>query len=228
MIKKYTLLLISTACCLTIFAQGDFENNIKVQDVVSPSARTYNTVDSFDIVIRIQNLGPNALIPGDKFNISYSVGDGSINSQFFDTLLQVGGSRSMVVNEARVYTLANNFKINGNNQFSACADVSGTSIYTKNTNKDPGDCAIFIVNLEQEQLSIDKVYFADRSIYLSINKPEAIKLEVFDITGKLVLESSTKNQTNTSIPFDAPSSGFYFIKLTSASGLQTSSKFVVN
>ncbi|MBL4707808.1 MAG: T9SS type A sorting domain-containing protein [Flavobacteriales bacterium] len=224
MIKKYTLLLISALCFTSAFSQND----IKVQDIISPSARTYNTVDTFDIIIRIQNLGPNRLIPGDKFDITYSIEDGTLNSQFFDTLLLVNGSRAMEVGEGRIYTLATDFIINGNNTFAACADVSGTTIYTQNTNKNPGDCATFIVSVEQQQLDIEKLYFADNAIHLSLNRADKVKLEIFDITGKLILESNVPSKSNNIIPFNAPSNGFYFIKLTTNNGAQTSSKFVVN
>lgn len=228
MIKTYTFLLLCIFCTLSGFSQTSIENDIKVQDIISPSARTYNTVDTFDIVIRIQNLGPNPLISGDKFNLSYSIEDGTPNSQFFDTLLLVGGSRAMAVNEARIYTLAKDFIINGNNTFAACADVSGTTIYTKNTNKNPGDCATFIVSLAQQRLEIEKIYFADEAIHLFLNRSEKVTLEIFDITGKLILKGKAQNRSNNIIPFNAPSKGFYFIKLTTANGVQTSSKFAVN
>jgi hypothetical protein len=205
------------------------QNDIKVQDIISPDSKTYNTVDTFDIVVRIQNLGPNILVQGDNFNINYSVGDGTPNSQSFDIMLPVGGNRAMEVNEARIYPIATGFEINGNGSFALCVDVGdGTTAFPTNLNKDPGSCKAFIVNVKEEQLDIEKVYYADNAIYVSLNRADNVTLEIFDITGKLILESSFQNKSNNIIPFDAPNRGFYFIKVTNKNGVQTSSKFIVN
>lgn len=226
MIKKYSFLLGLSLFCFALFSQS---NDIKVVDVISPSSsQTYQSVDSFDITIRIQNIGPNILISGDRFDLSYSIEDGTPNSVYIDTALFVGGSRNMNVGEARIYTLATNYQIAGNGSFAVCASIAGTDLYPQNTNKDPGDCVTFVVSLEEQKLEVEKLYYANQAIRLKVNHAEQIQMEVYDITGKLMLTQSIRNQKGEQlIPFDAPSNGFYFIQLIDNRGNSFSSKFAV-
>jgi len=127
----YYLLLISI-CSISsnLTAQFGQDCDIKVQDIISPSSSiTYKTLDTFDIIIQIRNFGPNNLIAGDKFLITYSIGDGTNNSISIDTVISVGTNRSLNAHQSREYTIAKDFIINGNNIFSACASVNGTTLY---------------------------------------------------------------------------------------------------
>jgi len=212
MIKKYSLLLGLSLVCFALFSQS---NDIKVVDIISPSSnQTYQAVDSFDITIRIQNIGPNILISGDRFDLSYSIEDGTPNSVYIDTALFVGGSRNMNVGEARIYTLATNYRVEGNGSFAVCASIAGTDLYPQNTNKDPGDCVTFVVSLEEQKLEVEQLYYANQAIRLNVNHVEQFQLEVYDITGKLMLTQSLRNQQGEQrIPFNAPSNGFSFLQL---------------
>ena len=237
--KTVNRLFLLVVCFISaITAQGQVqENSIKVQQVFSPKNNTfYNEVDSFDIIIRIRNLGPEIILAGDQFNLSYSIGDGGIGTQSFDTLLQVGDSTSafnrgnMPVNQLREYVIARNYKINGNNLFAVCADVKeGTVLYPINPLKDAGDCVQFTVGIEDQKPSISKLYYANNTINFSLNNPsDHLNIEVYDITGKVLLRKTLKNQFEQSISMGEQNKGFYFLKLISQKGESVTAKFVVN
>lgn len=226
--RNFTILFISIFSFLSGFAQLSQENGMAVQAVLSPrTSITYHTVDSFDFEVRIKNLGPNELIPGDRIRVAYSIGDGGPSSIDSTILIPIGNS-NMRVNHVRDFTLIQNFKINANSVFSACADVEGTALYPINTHKNSSKCELFVVGIEKQQLKIDRVFFSNNQIHIKLNQAGQLNLEVFDITGKSLLTRELRNKSSETIPFKAPSSGFYFIKLVSNNGDHASSKFVVN
>lgn len=212
-----------------IFAQSS-SNSIFVQQVFSPAAnRNYNTIDSADFIIRIRNQGPNALIGGDQFILSYSISDGTPNGSVdYDTLLQVG-TPTMRVGELREFTVHKNIKFNGNKIVAACADVRrGTVLYPNNPNKNSGDCSTFSVGIDENEVKIDKVYFNNNTLFFSLNQPTNTTIEVHDITGKLILSRRLSNKVAQSIPMSNQSKGFYFLRVTNKGGSSAIAKFVVN
>lgn len=228
--KNYFLLLISLFTLLTSTnAQFGQECDIEVQAIISPSSRvTYNTVDTFDIIVRIKNNGPSRLIAGDEFVVNYSVGDGTSNTVSIDTLLLVGSNRTMEIGEARNYTLAKDFILIGNNIFSACASVSGTTMFPTNTNKFPGECERFVVSVKEQSIDINKVYFAQNRVIVKLNGVAAREVKIFDITGKLIKSSNKLKTKEISIPFTNQNKGFYFVTVTDQNGSQATAKFVVS
>ncbi|MFT6167434.1 MAG: hypothetical protein ACJAV5_001897 [Vicingaceae bacterium] len=227
--KYYYLLIIALLLSSTINAQFGQDCNIEVLAILSPSStKTYNTIDTFDIEVRIRNNGPNTLIPGDEFKINYSVGDGTSNSISIDTLLLVGFNRIMQVGEGRTYILAKDFIINGNNIFSACASVSGTSIYPNNTNKFPGECEQFVVNIEEQSIKINKAYYTNNQVIVKLNNVVAREIKVYDITGKLITSRTNILGKEVSIPFEKKTKGFYFVTVTDKNGNQSTAKFVIS
>jgi hypothetical protein len=212
-----------------VSAQFGQEIDAEVISIVSPnSAVTYNTVDTFDVVVRIRNNGPNTLIAGDEFIVNYSIGDGSANSISVDTVILVGSNRTMQINEDRTYTLAKDFIINGNNLFSACASVSGTTRYPRNTNKSPEDCEQFFVSVKEQPVQINKVYYANNQILIKLNSATPLEVKLFDITGKLIQTRSNVIGKEISIPFAKKTKGFYFVTITDKNGNQSTAKFVVS
>jgi hypothetical protein len=227
--KKIYSLLIALILFLGAKAQFNQQIDIEVQAVISPSSsQTYNTVDTFDIIIRIKNNGPSTLIPGDEFKVSYTVGDGTANTVTVDTLLLVGDTRSMQVGEGRTYTLAKDFIINGNNIYSACADVSGTTQFPTNTNKFPGECERFVVDLNENLIQINKAYFSQNKVIVNLNDQNIHVLNIYDITGKLIVSRSNISAKEVSIPFEKKAKGFYFVTVAHQNGSQSTAKFVVN
>tara|TARA_B110000503_G_scaffold143293_1_gene243870 strand:+ start:1313 stop:2002 length:690 start_codon:yes stop_codon:yes gene_type:complete len=227
--KYYYLLIIALLLSCAINAQFGQDCNIEVLAILSPSStKTYKTIDTFDIEIRIRNNGPNTLIPGDEFKLNYSVGDGTSNTISVDTLLLVGFNRIMQVGEGRTYILAKDFIINGNNIFSACASVSGTSIYPNNTNKFPGECEQFVVNIEEQSIKINKAYYTNNQVIVKLNNVVAREIKVYDITGKLITSRTNILGKEVSIPFEKKTKGFYFVTVTDKNGNQSTAKFVIS
>ncbi|MDA9312019.1 T9SS type A sorting domain-containing protein [Vicingaceae bacterium] len=227
--KYYYSLIIALFLTITASAQFGQNSDIEVLAILSPSStNTYSTVDTFDIEVRIRNNGPNTLIPGDEFIINYSVGDGTSNSVSIDTLLLVGFNRIMQVGEGRTYILAKDFIINGNNIFSACASVSGTTIYPININKFPGECEQFVVNIKDQSIKINKAYYANNQIVIKLNDVMAREINVYDITGKLINSRTNVQGKEVSIPFEKKTKGFYFVTITYKNGNQSTAKFVVS
>ncbi len=227
--KFYYSLITAFLLTFTASAQFDQNSDIEVLAILSPSsANTYNTVDTFDIEVRIRNNGPNTLIPGDEFIINYSVGDGTSYSISVDTLLLLGFNRIMQVGEGRTYILAKDYIINGNNIFSACASVSGTTLYPNNINKFPGECEQFVVNIEEQSIQINKAYYANNQILIKLNNLLAREINVYDITGKLIKSRTNVQGKEVSIPFEKKTKGFYFVTVRDKNGNQSTAKFVVN
>lgn len=227
--KTLFIVLFSIISVATANAQFSQENDVEVQAILSPtSSQTYNSVDTFDIIVRIKNNGPTALIAGDQFKVNYSVGDGTPNSISVDTLILVGDNRTMQVGEGRTYTLAKDFIINGNNIFSACASVSGTILYPINTNKLPTECEQFVVNIDEQTTKIEQVYYSQQKVIIQLNQNLAKEVNIYDITGKLILSEKNINSNNISLPFSKKVKGFYFVNVVDQNGNQATAKFVVN
>lgn len=227
--KYYYSLIIALLSVLSANAQFGQDNDVEVQAILSPtSSRTYNTIDTFDIEVRIKNNGPNFLISADQFNVTYSIGDGSANTVTVDTLILVGNNRTMAVGEGRTYIIAKDFIINGNNVFSACASVSGTVQHPNNTNKFPGECEQFVVNVAEQAIKINKTYFSNNQAIVKLNNVSAKEIMIYDITGKLISASSNLQSKEVSIPFENKTKGFYFVTVTDKNGNQSTAKFVVS
>lgn len=203
-------------------------NAVDVQAIISPNnGEEFNTLDTFDIVARIKNEGPNDLLAGDQFKISYSVGDGGPNSRDFDTIITVGSNRNMVVGEGRTYTIATDFIVNGNNYYATCVSVTGTNLYPVNTVKNPSECVQFVVSIPENKLEIETVYYADNEIHLNLNRSENVIAQIFNISGKELLNVSINSKTN-KLSFKDSAKGFYFIKLSGKYVRTTTAKFVIN
>ena len=225
----FLLLVFISLLSNNLNAQSIQDCNVEVLAILSPSStNTYNTVDTFDIVVRIRNNGPNRLIAGDEFEINYSVGDGTSNTVDIDTLILVGSNRTMEVGESRTYTLAKDFILNGNNVFSACADVRGTVMFPNNTNKFSSECEQFVVSINEQSIQINKVYFAQNKVVIKLNAAAAIDINIYDITGKLIKSSNKVQTKEVSIPFANQNKGFYFVTVTDINGNQSAAKFVVS
>ena len=134
----------------------------------------------------------------------------------------------MQVGEGRTYILAKDYIINGNNIFSACASVSGTTLYPNNINKFPGECEQFVVNIEEQSIQINKAYYANNQILIKLNNLLAREINVYDITGKLIKSRSNVQGKEVSIPFEKKTKGFYFVTVRDKNGNQSTAKFVVN
>ena len=112
------------------------DNAEKVVEILKPnSGLLYTAFDSTEVVIRIKNEGPNDLIAGDQFKVTYSLSNASGTGVDFDTLIQVG-SPTLTAGSTRSYTINSKLKFEGDNTYSLCADVvRGTTLYPTNTNK---------------------------------------------------------------------------------------------
>ena len=224
--KKIYYLLLGLLLFTDLYAQPR-QNDLKVVAILSPTSnQTYSTVDTFDIVIEIINLGPNTIISADSLQFNYSIDNGTPASRFFDTLLTVG-NRELNINEKRTYTLQNQFIINDNSIYSACASISGTVIYPINTNKLPGKCEQFFVNLQKESIGIEKMYYTGNELIVASSIPTN-DIRIYDITGKLILSLFNIKSKNLTIPFEQKTKGFYFATVTDANGNQATAKFVVS
>jgi len=220
--RLFTLLLV-LGLSIEINAQS---NEIEVIQVPSPIKNTnYNSPDSADIIIRIRNVGPSPIETYDSLRIAYSVS--RTDTAFdFDTTLSV--NRRIQVGAADQYTLVKNYRIEGEGTFSVCAEIKGTLFYPQNTSKFPGECSQFLVSVKKVDLKPSKVYFSSGTIYFDLNEVVSGKVEVFDITGKLLLKNKLKPNKKQSITFDASSKGFYFLKVIDNNGNNSTSKFIVN
>lgn len=210
-----------------VYGQGQgTANNIEVAQVSSPIANfNYQLNDSVELVIRIRNVGPNALIAGDQFKITYSIAN-SDSTYSRDTLIQVGVP--MAVGNILQYTLLEKIVLDNASNFSVCADVKGTIVYPDNTNKFPSSCSAFIVGLEKTKPSVESIYFANGRLNFKINHGSELKAYIFDLTGRQLAEKNIQPHQRQSIDLVNPSKGFYFLKLIDKTGNSAITKFVIN
>lgn len=229
--KKQLLSFILLFCCVfTTKLIAQQENSLRIFNIVEPTSNVlYKTVDSTDFVVQVENLGPNDIVPADRFHITFSISDGSgANSMDFDTSISVGGMANMRVGEVRTYTLAKDIKFNGNGDFSARADVSGTDAYPKNTNKFSSNSTVFVVDVKEVPLSIENVYYAEGNVIFRLNEAKSLRVEIYDITGKIVANESFQNKKEYSFSFGSQKKGFYFMKVISNDGRSSTAKFAVH
>jgi hypothetical protein len=212
----------------TISAQEIYENELVVTRIVVPSSSvTYNTVDSSAFIIRIQNRGPHVLTSGDGIKFNYTLSNNSGQSESYDTTIVVG-TPDFTVGSVREYTLNAKIYLNGDDLFSSCASSSGSVVYPINTSKSPSECELFFVGLDEEKVSIDKAYFTDNTIHLSLSHAVAAQAEVYDITGKLIQSSKLNAQKKQVIEFNGAARGFYFLKILQREGSSSIARFIVN
>lgn len=235
MLKNFTTslsLIIAFFCINNANGQGQGNSNaLKVVQVASPVANfNYKLNDSVDIIIRIRNEGPNALIAGDQFKLTYSVANND-TTYSDDTLVQVG--EAMAVNRILEYTIIEDLVLDelildSAFNFSVCADVSGTVIYPVNTNKIRNACSAFIVGIEKLKPSVESIFYANGSLNFKINHPTQLKAYVFDLTGRQLAGKTINPKLSQSIDLSNPSKGFYFLKLIDKAGNSAITKFVIN
>ena len=228
--KLFTLFFLGSLIGMnTIIAQSS-ENSLRIFQILAPSSnQLYNTVDSSDFIVRVENLGPNEIVPADRFHIEFSISDGTgVNSQDFDTSILVGGNFNLEVGGVRTYTLAEDIKFNGNGDFSARANITGTDAYTTNTNKNSSKSTVFVVDLKEVPLKLEKVYYAEGRVIFSLNEPKNLRAEIYDITGKMVANEAFKNKKEHSFSFSSKHKGFYFMKVITTDGKSTTAKFTVH
>lgn len=227
MVKKAILFMMSIFLMGTMRIDAQ-ENGVKVVEILNPnSGFLYASIDSSEVVIRILNEGPNDLIAGDQFKVKYTLSDGSGNGQEFDTLIAVG-SPTLVSGRARIYTINSNLKFNGDNLYSVCAGLTeGTVLFPTNSNKFSTECETFTVSIEEVILKVKKLYVSDNQLNFNLSSVNNIA-EIYDITGKLILSKTLRNNTKHQIQLNHPAKGFYFLKIIHQSGKSTTAKFVVH
>ena len=210
-----------------VYGQGQGStNSIEVAQVSSPVASfNYQLNDSVDLIVRIRNVGPNALIAGDQFKITYSIAN-SDSTYSRDTLLQVG--TPMPVGRFLQYTLLEKLVLDNASNFSVCADVKGTILYPSNTNKFPSACSSFIVGIEKVMPSVESIFYTNGRLNFKINHHSELKAYIFDLTGRQLAEKTIQPHQRQSIDLVNPSKGFYFLKLIDRTRNSAITKFVIN
>ena len=226
--KAFSITLLLLFTFVSSKAQLEPSNSIAVSEIVSPTANfNYEKGDVFDFKVRIRNFGPNELIAGDQFRVTYSVA--SEDTSFaIDTNITVG--TQMFVDDLLEYTLATSISFQDNSSILACADVSrGTNIFPDNLNKFPGKCNFFLVGLEERKLQLNTIFYSNGRLNFQLESPETVQVEIYDTSAKLLLRKSlARGYNNQSIDFANASKGFYFLRIYDRNGNSNSAKFVVN
>ena len=227
---KKTLLFLFTSVLSVASLVAQFDSNgFEVTEIIAPvPSFNYDVNDTSDFIIQVRNQGPNGISIGDLLNISYSIysADGS-TSLSNDTNIRV--ANSMPVGRISRFTLHKNVALgNSNENFTACADISGSTVYPVNTNKFPSECSPFVVSIAKQKLVINDLYYAAEKLHFNLNSNETITAEVFDITGKSLKKIKLSKASEQNIPLNIPVNGFYFVKIYNESGAATTKKFIVN
>lgn len=220
-------LLTTLIVLMGVAIQGKAQSNeLEVFQVASPIENTnYKSLDSADIIIRIRNIGPNNIEAFDSLRISYSVS--KIDTAFeFDTTIV--SNQRIAVGSAGQITVVEDYRIEGQGTFSVCAEVTGTYFYPINTSKFPGECSQFIVSVKKADLKPSKVFYSSGALNFELNEVINGRVEIFDITGKVLMDTPLKPLTKQQVYFPSPSRGFYFMKIIGKDGSNSTAKFVVN
>lgn len=228
MIKKYFLSFTLVLFAVSAFAQTG-SNGFEVTEIIAPApSYNYDLNDSSDFIIQVRNTGPNAISVGDFLNINYNIFS-SNGSTILSSDTSIRVANPMPIGEISRFTIQEGVALgNSNEYFTACADISGSSIYPTNSNKFPGKCSPFIVSIAKQNLVVNNLFYAAGELHFNLKSSEAITAEVFDITGKSLKKINLSKASKQSFPLTIPVKGFYFVKVYSNSGASTTKKFIVN
>ena len=224
MMKNYLFLVLSLILTTSAIAQS---NKVNVKAILSPFPRV--NLDSGaveDIIIRVQNLGPNDLLNDDTLDIEVKITS-------TDTIelypLKVRTNKYFSVGTENDYTLISNYQFKFENEYSICVYLYGTADFPSNGIKNPYQCVSFIVGEEelQKDIRIQNVYFKDNQVYFTSNSKRLTELQIFDITGKLLKTKQLTLSAENQLAFTPPAKGFYFFRIKNQGQVSTA-KFIVN
>ena len=231
MMKQFYLLFISfLLCSLSGYSQFG-SNEVQVIQVPEPIRNiNYNSPDSTDIVALLRNVGPNRINDYDSLYFNYSISQidtANVSTAYeYDTTIVAGNT--IGVGATVRYTVAKNFQMQGSGKASICVDIKGTWEHPTNISKSPFACSQFIVGIEEVDIRPSKIYFSNRTLFFEISEAIVPFVQVFDLTGKVLMETQLQSNQKQSIPFNVRSKGFYFLKVSDKKGNSSTSKFVVN
>jgi hypothetical protein len=232
---KHLLFLLIVIASSEGFAQQS--NDLAVTRFLSPSTEInkYDSSDQVPISVVLENIGPNVVPSNDlirfKYNVSYSYNDttrGSFDTtEVYNIILPAG--RQLNIGDEEEYILNSNYTLPVGAVFSIAAEPLGSSTYPENNYKQRLGIVRFTVSLEEEQSSlINKVFYSSGIIKVELLASKKGQLEVFDMTGKQLINQTHSANSKQAIPFQNYPNGIYFLKVTNEQGQTSISKFAKN
>jgi hypothetical protein len=221
--KKITLFLIILIGYSTLQAQT---NSIEVSSFLTPEINTnYNSNATVDIEIKIQNEGPNSIMPGDSIFIDLNIANND-STEIYDIRKRI--DMMLLPNDYYDIMLIENYTFSQDHSYLSCAAVRGTKAYPTNTTPKPSTtCVSFIVGVEEIETKVQKLYFADGNVNFEFNQKVDAIVYIHDISGKEIYNSRINKKAG-QLDFAVPASGFYFLRLVESNGKTTTSKFIVS
>ncbi len=222
--KRYPLFLFLFVLAQACFAQTS--NGVDVRNFLSPLPNV--NLDSSEVAnveIRFRNDGPASLLGQDTILFQVTIGFGDSTEFYFP---RIPVNAFLQPNDIADYVVLPNYQFDVESSYSICVSVSGTTTYPSNITKNARSCVSFFVGLEDLQLQLEQVYYADGEIRFNLGQATTGNLQILDITGRSLFQKKARFETDTRLRFQAPAKGFYFLKLSLKNGKSGIAKFVVN
>src|SRR5690606_3958396 len=143
--RYITLTFFSLIMLLNNQAVNAQTNSIEVAAFLSPlNSTNYNSNATVDIEVRIENIGPNNITPGDSIFIDLSIA----NNDSTDYRLSKKPVNILITpNSYYDILLVENFTFLQDHSYVSCASVRGTRAYPTTTAKQSTSCVSYIVNI---------------------------------------------------------------------------------
>lgn len=220
--KKIILLLIIAIGFNTLQAQS---NSIEVASFLSPELNlNYNSSATVDIKIKIQNLGPNSIPPGDSIFIDLTIANND-TTEIYNIQKRI--DVRLLPNNYYDILLIEDYTFSQDHSYQSCAAVKGTAAYPINTHKPSLSCVSFVVGEDEIKTKVQKLYYAEGQVNFEFNRKVDAEVYIHDISGKEIFNSTITKKAG-QLDFAVPASGFYFLRLVESNGNTTTSKFIVS
>ncbi|GEM_PF-1305446 len=213
--------------CVTVFDYLN-QNSMDIQAITSPLPNVnYDSNATVDVSLTVLNEGPNIIEDTDTFYFNLSIANSDTTELYS---LAIPAEDSLRIGDVKEYTLiqAYNFKLENN--YRLCATLVGTKFFQTNSTANPNRCVSVVVGMEDlmKQIRPSKLRYLDQRIIFSSNINRTVLIQVFNLSGKQLLQENLRLSAENSLDFNAPSKGLYFLRINLPNGESTTSKFAVH
>jgi hypothetical protein len=225
MLKYILLTFLSWAFFSAPLLSQQDKNEIHVVGIPSPLFQNnYEVNDSVDVVVRIQNKGPQTL-RFDSISFKISIFYNEMDATYIDTTL--ASNKILKIDDIEDFTIIENFPLRFSSNYKLCAFVTGTSEFGPNNTKTTPTCSPFVVSVKDVKPKINKLSFKNGQLVLSLAQPiNHGQIEILDVTGKVLYKDEKPLGRENLININSPGKGFYFVRI-STSDKQSVHKFMV-
>lgn len=213
--------------CVTVFDYLD-QNSMDIQAFTSPLPNVnYDTSATVNISATILNEGPSVIEDTDTLYINLSV-ENSDTTELYS--LAVPAEDSLEVGGVKEYTFLQNYTFSSEHNYKICATLTGSKFFQTNSTTNLSECVSVVVGLEQlmKEFKPTKLRYLNNEILFSSKAGFSAEVQVYNLSGKLMIQENIRLDSENSVHFNAPANGLYFLRIILPNGKSSTAKFVVH